>query len=112
MNFSGLKGQGKQFMNRKLNTSSVEFLYRAVLKLENMEECAAFFEDLCTVPELKAMSQRLVVAKMLSDKRVYKEIGNETGASTATISRVNRSLTYGCDGYTKIFQRLEDDEQS
>lgn len=99
-------------MNVKLKTSAVDFLYEAVLKLENKEECAAFFEDLCTVPELKAMSQRLVVAKMLSEKRVYKDIESETGASTATISRVNRSLTYGCDGYSKIFQRLEEDRKA
>ena len=78
----------------------------AVMAIENMDECCDFFEDLCTVPELKAMSQRLVVAKMLSDKRVYKEIGNETGASTATISRVNRSLNYGNDGYDMVFERV------
>ena len=98
-------------MNKKLNSADVDFLYAAVLKLETKEECASFFEDLCTVPELRAMSQRLVVAKMLSEKRVYKEIQSETGASTATISRVNRSLTYGSDGYTKIFQRLEADQK-
>ena len=71
-----------------------------------MEECQDFFDDLCTVPELKAMAQRLQVAKMLSEHRVYSEIVNETGASTATISRVNRSLSYGSDGYSVIFERL------
>ena len=82
-------------------------LYEALLTLKTPEECYAFFEDLCTVPELKAMSQRYVVATMLNDKRVYSDIVNETGASTATISRVNRSLNYGCDGYEMVFERLK-----
>ena len=73
-----------------------------------MEECYAFFEDLCTVPELKALSQRLQVAKMLNEHRVYSDIVQETGASTATISRVNRSLNYGSDGYHIIFERLKE----
>ncbi len=71
-----------------------------------MEECYKFFEDLCTVPELKALSQRLQVAKMLDEQYVYSDIVRETGASTATISRVNRSLEYGCDGYRIVFDRL------
>ena len=96
-------------MNTKLQTPAVDFLYEAILKLQTKEECAAFFEDLCTVPELKAMSQRLVVAKMLSEKKIYSVIEAETGASTATISRVNRSLIYGCDGYAQVFQRMEKD---
>ena len=85
----------------------MDFLFRSILTLKSVEECYDFFEDLCTVPELKAMSQRLVVAHMLSTKRVYSEIVAETGASTATISRVNRSLNYGCDGYEMVFSRLE-----
>lgn len=93
-------------MNNKLKDDSVDFLFQAILALENLEECYDFFEDLCTVAEIKAMSQRIVVAKMLSEKRVYNDIVNETGASTATISRVNRSLNYGCDGYEKVFQRI------
>ncbi|MDR2647930.1 MAG: TrpR-like protein, YerC/YecD [Oscillospiraceae bacterium] len=93
-------------MNDQIRGFSVEFLFQAILALENMEECYDFFEDLCTVQELKAISQRIVVAKMLSDKRVYSDIVKETGASTATISRVNRSLIYGSDGYEKIFSRL------
>lgn len=101
-------------MNEKLRELNVEFLFRAVLKLETMEECYNFFEDLCTVPELKALSQRLQVAKMLSEGKVYSDIVSETGASTATISRVNRSLHYGCDGYSVIFERMrvEDEENS
>ena len=94
-------------MNSKLKDGSVDFLFSAILTLRTPEECYAFFEDLCTVPEIKAMSQRLWVAHMLSNKRVYSEIVATTGASTATISRVNRSLHYGCDGYEMVFKRLE-----
>ena len=80
-------------MNPKLKDLNVDYLFQAILKLETMEECYAFFDDLCTVSELKALSQRLQVAKMLSDRRVYSDIVSQTGASTATISRVNRSLS-------------------
>ena len=93
-------------MNDNIRNSSVEFLFRAVMALESLEECYDFFEDLCTVQELKAISQRIVVAKMLSDKKVYSDIVKETGASTATISRVNRSLIYGNDSFLKLFPRL------
>jgi len=96
-------------MNAKLQNQNTEFLYQAVLQLRTPEECARFFEDLCTVTELKALSQRVVVAKMLSDKCVYSDIVAATGASTATISRVNRSLTYGCDAYSMVFSRMEDE---
>lgn len=95
-------------MNDKLKELNLDFLFEAVLSLENKEECYKFFEDLCTVQELKALSQRLQVAKMLSQQRVYSDIVSETGASTATISRVNRSLSYGSDGYKTIFARLEE----
>ncbi len=98
-------------MNSKLKELNVEFLFQAILKLQTMEECYNFFEDLCTVPELKALSQRLMVAKMLDEDKVYSDIVAETGASTATISRVNRSLNYGCDGYRVIFERLENDHE-
>ncbi len=97
-------------MNNKLENKNIDFLFKAILALESREECYAFFEDLCTVQELKTISQRLVVAKMLSDKCVYTDIVNETGASTATISRVNRSLQYGSDGYDKIFERIDESE--
>ncbi len=96
-------------MNKKLRSESADFLFKAILELKDIEECYAFFEDLCTVTEIKALSQRIVVAKMLHDKRVYSEIVRDTGASTATISRVNRSLTNGCDSYEKIFARMEDE---
>ena len=94
-------------VNSKLKELNVEFLFKAILTLETLDECYAFFEDLCTVPELKALSQRIQVAKMLKDHKVYSDIVAETGASTATISRVNRSLNYGSDGYKIAFERLE-----
>ena len=98
-------------MNSKLKGKNFDFLFKAILSLQSMEECQDFFDDLCTVPELKAMAQRLQVAKMLSEHRVYSEIVNETGASTATISRVNRSLSYGSDGYAVIFKRLDEENE-
>ena len=99
-------------MNTKLKDMNVDFLFKAILSLETIEECYNFFDDLCTVPELKALSQRLEVAKMLSEGRVYSDIVAKTGASTATISRVNRSLNYGSDGYELIFERLADKQQN
>lgn len=94
-------------MSNKIKDSNVDFLFEAILNLQTLDECYNFFEDLCTVPELKALSQRIVVAKMLRDKKVYNDIVTATGASTATISRVNRSLQYGCNGYEEIFKRME-----
>ena len=85
-------------MNKKIRTEAVDQLFDAVLSLENREECYRFFEDLCTVKELLSLSQRLEVAEMLREDKTYLEIGEKTGASTATISRVNRSLSYGEDG--------------
>lgn len=96
-------------MNANLNENALNYLYEAITTLETVEDCRKFFDDLCTVPELKAMSQRLMVAKLLNDKTVYSKIVAETGASTATISRVNRSLNYsGSDGYALVFERLKD----
>ena len=97
-------------MKKDTTDFNSDFLYKAVLALETMDECRAFFSDLCTIPELKSITQRLVVAKMLSDNYVYSQIVKETGASTATISRVNRSLTFGCNGYEKIFERIKEEE--
>ena len=94
-------------MANKIKDDNVDFLFSAILNLQSLEECYDFFEDLCTVPELKALSQRIVVAKMLRDKKVYSDIVAATGASTATISRVNRSLQYGCNGYEEIFKRMD-----
>ncbi len=92
--------------NSKIKSDNMDFLFQCILSLQSMEECYDFFEDLCTVNELQAISQRIVVAKMLSEKRVYSDIVRETGASTATISRVNRSLQFGCNGYEKLFARV------
>ena len=95
-------------MNEKTNISNLEQLYEAILTLENTGECALFFKDLCTVPELKALSQRFQVATLLNENHVYSDIVKETGASTATISRVNRSLSYdGAGGYSIVFDRLK-----
>ena len=93
-------------MNKKIKMKAVDHLFQAVLALESVEECYAFFEDVCTVNELLSLSQRYEVAKMLREKKTYLEIAEQTGASTATISRVNRSLNYGNDGYDMIFERL------
>lgn len=98
-------------MNNKIKDEATDLLFKAILSLKNEEECYNFFEDLCTVPELKAMSQRIVVAKMLTDKKVYSDIVAKTGASTATISRVNRSLIYGSDGYEMVFDRIFNKEE-
>ncbi len=94
-------------MNNKIKDEQADYLFRAILSLETLEECYNFFEDLCTVTEIKALSQRLQVAKMLSDHHVYSDIVTQTGASTATISRVNRSLNYGSDGYAVVLERLK-----
>lgn len=96
-------------MNAKIKDMDLSLLLNSILKLESYEECQNFFDDLCTVQELKALSQRIEVASMLIDGKVYSEIVKATGASTATISRVNRSLNYGSDGYRVIFDRLKKD---
>lgn len=93
-------------MNKMLRDQNLDLLFQSVLALETVEDCAKFFDDLCTVSELKAMSQRLEVAGMLYQKRVYSDIVAATGASTAIISRVNRSLNNGRDGYALVFERL------
>ncbi|HKM34804.1 MAG TPA: YerC/YecD family TrpR-related protein [Lachnospiraceae bacterium] len=93
-------------MNKKIKTDAVDYLFDAVLSLETRDECYSFFEDLCTVNELLSLSQRFEVASMLKDHKTYLEIAEKTGASTATISRVNRSLNYGNDGYELVFDRI------
>lgn len=98
-------------MVEKFKGMNVKFLFDTILSLQTQEDCEKFFDDLCTVPELKAMAQRLEVAKMLSDRMVYSDIVSKTGASTATISRVNRSLNYGSDGYQLVFDRLDAKKQ-
>ena len=94
-------------MYDKYKDIPLEELFDAILCLKNREDCYKFLDDLCTVQELRALSQRLQVAKMLNRQRVYNDIAAETGASTATISRVNRSLHYGSGGYRAILGRLE-----
>lgn len=93
-------------MEKGLHSSAVNHFFDAVLTLENKEECYKFFEDVCTVKELTAIAQRFEVAKMLREERTYLDIAKETGASTATISRVNRSLNYGNEGYDMAFERM------
>ena len=93
-------------MNEKLKSADVNNLFHAILSLKDLNECYDLFEDLCTVAEIKEMAKRFRAAKMLSDGAKYTEISESTGLSTATISRVNRSLNYGNDGYDMVFKRL------
>lgn len=99
-------------MNKKLKTEAVDHLFEAILTLKSVEECYTFFEDVCTVNEVLSISQRYEVARMLRNKNTYLEIAEKTGASTATISRVNRSLNYGNDGYDMVFERLDESEDN
>lgn len=92
----------------KIKSENMDLLFEAVLSLNNVDECYKFFDDLCTSIELKSFAQRLQVAKLLDEHRVYNNIVTETGASTATISRVNRSLKDGNDGYNIVFKRLKE----
>lgn len=98
-------------MSKTVRTEAVDHLFDAILTLKTKEECYTFFQDVCTINELLSLSQRYEVAKMLREKKTYLEIAEKTGASTATISRVNRSLNYGCDGYDMVFSRLEKNEK-
>ena len=95
-------------MSKNVHTEAVNHLFDAILSLENKEECYRFFEDVCTVNELLSLSQRYEVARMLRAQKTYLDIAEKTGASTATISRVNRSLNYGNDGYDMVFARMQD----
>ena len=98
-------------MSKFIDKVSGDTLYRAVLTLKNEDESRRFFQDLCTVSELKAMEQRMEVAMLLDDGMIYSEVLDHTGASTATISRVNRSLNYGADGYKTVIPRLKGREE-
>jgi TrpR-related protein YerC/YecD len=97
-------------MNSKIKDDLTDNLFEAILLLKDANECYNFFEDICTISEIKALAQRLEVAKMLRGKKTYIEISEKTGASTATISRVNRCLNYGADGYTMILDRLQENK--
>lgn len=94
-------------MNKLPKKPRNEIMYKAILSLQNVEECMKFFDDLCTVSEIMAMEQRYQVASCLDDGMIYNEILAETGASSATISRVNRSLQYGSGGYAIVMNRLK-----
>ena len=91
---------------------NTDFLFDAIISLKNIEECYSFFEDLCTIAEIKEMSKRLLVAKMLNENCVYSKISETTGLITATNIRVNRCLKYGSDGYQTVLKRLNGDEES
>ena len=97
-------------MSKKIRTEAVDYLFSAILSLKDKEECYTFFEDICTINELLSLSQRFEVAKMLREKKTYLEIAEKTGAYRATISRVNRSLNYGNDGYDMVFARIDQEE--
>ena len=92
--------------NRKTRDPRLDYLFKAILTLETVDECYEFFDDLCTVSEIQEMSRRIIAAKMLQSNKVYAEISEETGLSTATISRVNKCLKYGSEGYLKALDRL------
>mgnify|MGYP000630091661 CR=1 FL=1 len=94
-------------MSKNIRNESTDGLFQAILSLQDMDECYTFFEDVCTINELLSLSQRYEVAKMLREQKTYLEIAEKTGASTATISRVNRSLNYGNDGYDMVFERID-----
>lgn len=94
-------------MEKTIRTQTVRDFFEAVLTLESIDECLDFFEDVCTVKEVQSIAQRFAVARMLREGRTYAEVAQETGASTATISRVNRSLNYGNESYDKVFERLK-----
>ncbi len=98
-------------MNKQNRKPRSDELYKAILKLETLEECKMFFDDLCTVTELQALEQRYQVASYLSQGMIYNDILDKTGASSATISRVNRSLQYGKGGYAVVFDRLAEEEK-
>lgn len=92
--------------NSKIKSKSADMLFEGILRLKSIEECYKFFEDLCTINELHSLAQRFEVAKLLSEKKTYLQIAEITHASTATISRINRALEYGADGYKIIIDRL------
>lgn len=96
-------------MSKKLKDEQTDRLFEGMLTLQSVEDCYRFFEDLCTISEIKAMAQRFQVAVMLDEQRVYTDIEQETGASSATISRVNKSLLYGEDGYRLVLERLKEE---
>ena len=97
-------------MSKNIRRTEVDHLFEAILTLKDKEECYTFFEDVCTINELLSISERYEVAKLLREGQTYLDISNATGASTATISRVNRSLNYGNDGYDLVLERVHEKE--
>ena len=92
----------------KFKREDIDELFDAILTLENRDDCYRFFEDVCTINEIHAIAQRLQVAKLLSEKKTYNEIEDTTKASTATISRINKCLLYGADGYRRVLERMRE----
>lgn len=105
--YNGKREHGMDY-RPTLETAEMDLLFASILALKSREDCYRFFEDICTISELKALSQRIAVARMLDDNVTYHEISECTGASTATISRVNRCLTYGSGGYRIVLDQLKD----
>lgn len=97
----------EDIMSDKIRDEQTDFLFKAILSLSDLDECYAFFEDLCTVSEIREMAKRLTAARMLNKNYIYSDIAEKTGLSTATISRVNRCLKYGSDGYAAVIPRIE-----
>ena len=100
------ENEGRHMFEPKIRSSQTDMLMRAVLALDNEEDAYRFFEDLCTIPEIRSIAQRLEVAVLLRQGETYQKIAEQTGASSATISRVNRSLSYGADGYDRVLRRM------
>jgi TrpR-related protein YerC/YecD len=101
--------EGVMAYRSRFKSNDIDELFKAILTLKTEEECYRFFEDVCTVNEIHAIAQRLQVAKLLNSKKTYTEIENETKASTATISRINKCLLYGADGYKIVLSRLDEE---
>ena len=103
-----MKGEAAMSYDSKLKRDDIDELFEAILTLRDVEDCYRFFEDICTINEIHSISQRLQVAKLLSEKKTYTEIEAQTSASTATISRINTCLVYGADGYKRVLERLSE----
>ena len=103
-----MKGEAAMSYDSKLKRDDIDELFEAILTLRDVEDCYRFFEDICTINEIHSISQRLQVAKLLSEKQTYTEIEAQTSASTATISRINKCLVYGADGYKRVLERLSE----
>ena len=97
-------------LESKIKSKELDLFFKGILELKNIDECYKFFEDVATINEIKALAQRLHVAKLLKHKKTYSEIAEITGASTATISRINKCLNYGSDGYNLVLERLDDEK--